>query len=431
MKFDWSKHDRNKLIGILVTVGAILLAVVLLYIWRSEIGKFFSTFIGAAKPLLYAMIVAYILWPLLRFFEKHVFSFIEKKKPRKKLVRTLALILTYAVFLSIIALFMGAVIPQIADSVRTLTERMREYAFSVQNWFNNFTTDNRLLEPIIESDLFSEWRTRLGEFVTKAIEWFYNNIQTLLSGATSYVSTFATEAKNVLLGIVFGIYFLLFKESLFAQVKKLFKSIFKEPTYERIVHYTAMTDHTFGGFINGKILDSVIIGFLCFILMSIFRMPYPALISMIIGITNVIPFFGPIIGAIPSAFFVLIAEPKMTFWFILMVFLLQQLDGNVIGPKILGNFIGLSPLWVIVSITITGGLFGVFGMFFGVPLFAVIYAFVKELTEKRLTEKGLPVETGEYYQDQDYRAIIENKERAWKAPKWMQKIFDGIKRKKK
>jgi hypothetical protein len=114
-----------------------------------------------------------------------------------------------------------------------------------------------------------------------------------------------------------------------------------------------------------------------------------------------------------------------------MVFLLQQLDGNVIGPKILGNFIGLSPLWVIVSITITGGLFGVFGMFFGVPLFAVIYAFVKEITEKRLTEKGLPVETGEYYQDQDYRAIIENKERAWKAPKWMQKIFDGIKRKKK
>ena len=150
--------------------------------------------------------------------------------------------------------------------------------------------------------------------------------------------------------------------------------------------------------------------------MKIFRMPYAPLISMIVGITNVIPFFGPLIGAIPSAFFILIAEPKMTLWFILLVVLLQQLDGNVIGPKILGDFVGLNPLWIIVSITIMGGFFGVFGMFFGVPTFAVIYAVIKELTEKRLVKIGKPPETENYYQDPAYEEIVNPKRHELKLP---------------
>ncbi|MBR5679862.1 MAG: AI-2E family transporter, partial [Clostridia bacterium] len=139
--------------------------------------------------------------------------------------------------------------------------------------------------------------------------------------------------------------------------------------------------------------------------------PYASLISLIIGVTNMIPFFGPFIGAIPSAFFIFIAAPKMTLWFILMVVLLQQLDGNVIGPKILGDFVGLNSLWIIISITVMGGFFNVFGMFFGVPTFAVIYAVVKELTERKLESNGLPRPTEEYYQDITYEEIVKPQRR--------------------
>ena len=428
MKIDWNNHDRESALPKILFVIGILVAVLLFYIWRGLIGDFFSNFIRAAKPLLYAVIIAYILWPMLRFFEQHIFVGLGKNKPNKKLIRTLALILTYAIFLILMSLFIGALVPQIVDSMRTLAERMRDFVKTVQNWFGGITTDNPILEPILESEYFEEWNSKLSEYITKVIEWLYDNIQTLLTGATSYVGTFATEAKNVLLGIVFGIYFLLFKEDLLAQIKKFFTAILTPRAYERAEHYAKLTDRTFGGFINGKLLDSLIIGILCYILMKVFKMPYASLISMIIGITNIIPFFGPFIGAIPSTFFILIADPKMTIWFVLMILLLQQLDGNLIGPKILGNFVGLSPLWTIIAITIMGGLFGVFGMFFGVPIFAVIYAVVKELTENKLTSKELPIETVEYYEDPAYNEIINPPKREHKSPKWVEKLKDKFKK---
>jgi len=400
LKFEWNKRYNTYAA---YAVGVLIAAVIFIFVllrW-DEFDSVLSQIVGVCKPLIYAIGIAYLLWPLLTFFEKKVFGKLEKQRPRKKLVRILALICTYIIFLLVLTLFFGTVIPQISSSFTMLMDRMSMYISTAQTWIDDFIGQT----TFVDAELINNIVDRLNDLINQFITWIYDNFRRALSGVTSYAANFATEIWNVVLGIIFAVYFLLFKERLLAQVKKLSMSLLSENLYKKAAHYACLTDHTFGGFINGKLLDSLIIGILCFILMSIFRMPYAPLISLIIGITNVIPFFGPFIGAIPSTFFVFIADPSMTLWFVLMVFLLQQLDGNVIGPKILGDFIGLSPLWVIVSITVMGGLLGVFGMFLGVPTFAVIYAFIKEITEKKLDKKGLPTDTDAYFADTDYLTI--------------------------
>ena len=412
MKFEWNKRYNTYA---LYASGVLIAAVIFIFIllrW-DEFDSVLSKILSVCKPLIYAIGIAYLLWPMLTFFEKKVFGGLEKHRPRKKTVRILSLICTYIIFLLALTLFFGTIIPQITSSFTMLMDRMSLYISSAQTWFDDIIGQS----TFIDAELINTVIDRLNDLINQMITWIYNNFRKALGGVTSYAANFATEIWNIVLGIIFAVYFLLFKENLLAQVKKLSVSVFPEGVYKKVSHYAVLTDHTFGGFINGKLLDSLIIGILCFILMSIFRMPYAPLISLIIGITNVIPFFGPFIGAIPSTFFVFIADPKMTLWFVLMVFLLQQLDGNVIGPKILGDFIGMSPLWVIVSITVMGGLLGVFGMFLGVPTFAVIYAIIKEITEINLSKKGLPTETDAYYADADYQIITHTPDNAPPRPK--------------
>ncbi len=408
MKLDWKSHDRETLPSKILVLVGVLVAGVLLYIWRAPIGSVVKTFVNAVKPLIYAVIIAYILWPMLRFFENKVFAKLNEKKLRRRLVRILSLLCTYIIFLLLLTLFFSTVIPQVSDSFRSLVDRLRDYIDSGSTWIDSLTAKYPFLDGVFESNLFEMIQTNLNDWLKESINKLdsMNKLVENISTIFDNVSSVAVGMKNVVLGIVFAVYFLLYKESLFAQLKKLTKSVMKDRAYERFTHYAKLTDRTFGGFISGKLIDSIIVGLLCFILMKIFRMPYASLIAMIIGITNVIPFFGPFIGAIPSAFFIFVAEPKMTLWFILLIVVLQQLDGNVIGPKILGDFVGLSPLWIIVAITIMGGIFGIWGMFFGVPTFAVIYAVVKELTERKLEANALPRETDEYYQDLTYKEIV-------------------------
>lgn len=408
MKLDWKCHDRETLPSKILVLVGVLVAGVLLYIWREPIGSVVKTFVNAVKPLIYAVIIAYILWPMLRFFENKVFAKLNEKKLRRRMVRILSLLCTYIIFLLLLTLFFSTVIPQVSDSFRSLVDRLRDYIDSGSTWIDSLTAKYPFLDGVFESNLFEMIQTNLNDWLKESINKLdsMNKLVENISTIFDNVSSVAVGMKNVVLGIVFAVYFLLYKESLFAQLKKLTKSVMKDRAYERFTHYAKLTDRTFGGFISGKLIDSIIVGLLCFILMKIFRMPYASLIAMIIGITNVIPFFGPFIGAIPSAFFIFVAEPKMTLWFILLIVVLQQLDGNVIGPKILGDFVGLSPLWIIVAITIMGGIFGIWGMFFGVPTFAVIYAIVKELTERKLEANAMPRETDEYYQDLTYKEIV-------------------------
>ena len=185
-------------------------------------------------------------------------------------------------------------------------------------------------------------------------------------------------------------------KSVFAHVRKIFCAFFSKARVDRLTQITRKSHQVFSGFIVGKILDSFIIFLICLFFMSLFRWPYAMLISVIVGVTNVIPYFGPFFGAIPSILILLIVDPVTAFWFAIFLLLLQQLDGNVIGPKILGDSTGLSAFWVIFAITVFGSLLGVVGMFIGVPLFAVIYSLISEFVTSRLEQKGLPTETGDY-----------------------------------
>ncbi|MGM9625543.1 MAG: AI-2E family transporter, partial [Eubacteriales bacterium] len=310
MKLDWNKkHTTFAVLAASLIVFAVIC--ISIFLRFNDFGGVLSSIINVCKPLIYAIGIAYLLWSPLCFFEKKVFCKLEKNKPRKKLVRTLSIITTYILFLLVLSLVFGTVIPQIMDSVKMLSVKMNGYISSAQTWID---------DVIVTSDWFdvqfiNDQLDKLNDFINQFITWVYDNCKLLFSGITSYAATFATEIWNVVLGIIFAVYFLLFKENLIAQVKKLFASLLPDTWFQKVVHYVNVTDHTFGGFVNGKLLDSLIIGIMCFILMSILHMPYAPLISMIIGITNIIPFFGPFIGAIPSAFFIFIADPHMTIWF--------------------------------------------------------------------------------------------------------------------
>jgi len=293
-------------------------------------------------------------------------------------------------------------VPQIATSYNDLISRFSSYISSAIAFVDGLIRDFPLFNGEYETitDLID-----VNELMQKARD-FITNSGNLLTDVANYLLTYSVNvvagAKNLLLALIISIYLLAAKERILAQSKKICTALLPDKHIKSIFEFAQYSDRTFGGFIVGKLLDSLIIGILSFIVFAIFKMPYYPLIAVIVGVTNVIPFFGPFIGAIPSAFIIFIADPPKTIWFIILILLIQQLDGNVIGPKILGESTGLSSLGVIVSITIMSGLFGLAGMFFGVPLFAILCALGKKFVESRLQSRELPMDIGEYYSDPSF-----------------------------
>jgi len=218
----------------------------------------------------------------------------------------------------------------------------------------------------------------------------------VLNATATMVFATARQIFNILMGIVISFYMLLDKERLIGQTKKFLYAFLPAFLAVRIMGVTRKSHHIVGGFITGKIIESAIIGLICFIFMSVMRWEYPMLISVIVGITNVIPFFGPFIGAIPCFFFLAINDMGQGLWFLVFIFVLQQFDGNYLSPKILGPYVGLSAFWIIFAVLVMNGLFGLFGMFMGVPVFAVVYTLIKERTYTRLREKGMPTRTEDF-----------------------------------
>ena len=201
---------------------------------------------------------------------------------------------------------------------------------------------------------------------------------------------------NLIIGYIIAIYILVDKEKFKAQSKKLLYTLFDYDRINIILENTRYTDKVFGGFFAGKLLDSLIIGIICFICMIIMGMPYSLIVSVIVGVTNIIPYFGPFIGAIPSAFLIFLVDPGKCLMFIVFIFVLQQIDGNIIGPNIFGSKTGLSSFWVLFSLLIFGGLFGMVGMLLGVPLFSILYSFINGVLKRRLKEKKLPEDSKDY-----------------------------------
>ncbi len=394
-KFDIRKYMSAGATAFLVIVLSI---VAFFAVFRlDKISGFLSTVLTILQPIIFGLVIAYVLNPVVRFFERNL-ERLTKKKKVKSLARKKAVIRKTSIFLSIIltiavlAVLLNMIIPELAESITKLIYELPERFKYVTDYFAKIQGGS------------SQFSTTVEQFIVNAIDrigvWFNTNFS---SKANEWIGMFAISIKNVasvilniVIGVIISVYLLSDKEGFIGKTKKFVYALFGTKKANVIVDTVRRSHMMFSGFIVGKVIDSVIIGILCFILMSILRLPYALIVSVLVGVTNIIPFFGPFIGAIPSAILILITNPVQGLYFIILIIVLQQLDGNIIGPKILSQSTGLSPFWVVFAILLGGGLFGFVGMLIGVPTFAVIYDIIKRIINAVLTRHRLPVDSCEY-----------------------------------
>ena len=364
---------------------------------HSVVGRMAGTFFGLMTPFIYGAALAYVLNPVLNWLEKKVFPKVFGDRVSKRSRRGLGVLLTFLFGCAVVALFLAVLIPQIVESIDNLAQSIYAFLPQAQNFLNDLIAQygtNEMLVDVLSMlgvDI-SDPSMALQRLATRSYTFLTQVLPNLFGG----VMRFTSGLLDVVVGINIAIYLLLSKEVFYAQVKKLLFAFFPRRVAQATLNLTHDSNTIFCGFISGKILDSAIIGVLCFIGCSVLQMPYTVLVSFIVGVTNVIPYFGPFIGAIPSIFIIMIADPLKSLVFAVFVLILQQLDGNIIGPKILGDSTGLSAFWVIFAVTFFGGLFGFVGMLIGVPTFAVIYALVRNFAEFKLGKKGLKTQTPDF-----------------------------------
>lgn len=364
---------------------------------HSVVGRMAGTFFGLMTPFIYGAALAYVLNPVLNWLEKKVFPKVFGDRVSKRSRRGLGVLLTFLFGCAVVALFLAVLIPQIIESIDNLAQSIYAFLPQAQNFLNDLIAQygtNEMLVDVLSMlgvDI-SDPSMALQRLATRSYTFLTQVLPNLFGG----VMRFTSGLLDVVVGIIIAIYLLLSKEVFYAQVKKLLFAFFPRRVAQATLNLTHDSNTIFCGFISGKILDSAIIGVLCFIGCSVLQMPYTVLVSFIVGVTNVIPYFGPFIGAIPSIFIIMIADPLKSLVFAVFVLILQQLDGNIIGPKILGDSTGLSAFWVIFAVTFFGGLFGFVGMLIGVPTFAVIYALVRNFAEFKLGKKGLKTQTPDF-----------------------------------
>ena len=386
MKVEWNKRYTT----IAIYSFIVLCCSMIFYITASQmnaIGTRVSEILGILQPFIIGFGIAYLLNFILRFYEERVFELkgLHKIKPKGK--RALGILLTYITAGVLLTLFIQFVLPQVVESISGLVE-------SIPGYVDELT--KLLDELMLDLDISEEYLTLATDKWNEFQIWIIEFTKGLLPVIGGWIKGIAASIWNIILGIIISIYLLIDKEKFYALGKKITYAVFNKDVANIVLRLTHQSNDTFGKFLSGKILDSAIIGILTFVILTIFKMPYTILISVIIGITNIIPFFGPFFGAIPSTIIILFVSPIQALWFILIIIIIQQLDGNIIGPKILGDSIGISAFWILFSLLVAGKFAGLIGMIIGVPVFAVIYSIIKEMVEGRLKKKGLPSETEDY-----------------------------------
>ena len=373
---DKKPHIKPYRYGMLAGFGAISLSILFFFlIYRFQgFGDAISKLTGILMPFIYGAVIAYLLKPVCNCVE----NFLRRLLPEKMGTVANMLAVTVSLLFGILVVYalIMMIVPQLITSVTTLYYTARNNLNDFVDWASHqeIIASNQKLLDFIETS-YDNLQDTLDNIVrTKLVP----SMQSLLSGAALGVMSFVTFLKNIIIGVIVSVYLLASRKKFGQQCKMILYSLIKPRWADIILEEILYADKMFGGFINGKILDSAIIGVLCYIACLIFKFPSALLVSVIIGVTNVIPFFGPFIGAIPATLLILIQNPIKALWFVLFVLVLQQVDGNIIGPKILGNTTGLSSFWVLFAILLFGGLWGFVGMIIGVPLFAVIYDVLKK-----------------------------------------------------
>ena len=372
--------------------GAIAMSLILFFfLFRLRgIGDAIRTLGDIMAPFIYGGVMAYLLCPLCNCYE----SFFRDLIPRRyhNAVGPIAVALSLITGLLLVYALIIMIAPQLYHSVLSLWNSLPDKVNQFTQWATaTFGEDEALLQYFDTS--YNAIYSELSDWVKNTL---VPGVSSIVSGVGSSVIKIMIFLYNLLIGLIVAVYLLSSRKKIARQGVLIIRSVFPRDWADRILEEIGFIDQMFGGFIDGKILDSAIIGVLCYIGCLIFKFPNPLLISAIVGITNIIPFFGPFIGAIPSAFLILIESPIKAVWFGLFILALQQLDGNVIGPKILGDRTGLSSFWVLFTIILCSGLWGVAGMVIAVPLFAVIYDTVKRLVRRGLIQKD-QVELWENY----------------------------------
>lgn len=395
------KYAYIGLVAFLVVVACLL--VVFAIFQFGTLRSIVSRLLAIVAPFIYGFIIAYMLLPIYNLLYRLLYgAFSSKAKDAKgeraALIWTKAISVTVTILFFLVVLygFGLLVLPETVRSIVNIINAAPETGKKLISWVERLLADNPQLEEVATEliatyfDSLKSWaENTLVPILTGMIDTVYNGLLSTVTGMITFL-------KNFVIGLIAAVYMLLNKTTYAAQGKKLIYSVFKVPAANKIMQNLRYMHKVFSGFITGKVIDSLIIGVLCYIFMALLKMPYAMLISAIVGVTNIIPFFGPFIGAIPSALIILTVSPMQCLYFVIFIVLLQQFDGNILGPKILGGSTGLSSFWVMFSIIFFGGIFGLPGMIVGVPTFAVIISIVAALCRWSLGRKELPIDSADY-----------------------------------
>lgn len=383
MKFKF----EQKYINLSIYVFLIFAASLLFYLGIVQfpaIAQFFKNLSRIFLPITIGLVMAYLFNFFLVIYEEKL---LKKYNDKPKTKRVLGLILTYITVFIILASFLKFILPQLMESLSGIINEIPNYIRDVSIFINN------LAEKL---DFDHQFNAMLLEKVNEVINYFMNLSSNLIPMIANIGISIISSIWNIVIGLIISIYILSDKEKFSALAKKVNYAILPKNGADKALELTRLADRIFGSFIGGKILDSAIIGVLTFIVLLIFQIPYALLVAFIIGITNIIPFFGPFIGAVPAFFIIFFISSQKAFLFLFLIFVIQQIDGNIIGPKILGGSLGISSFWILFSLLIGGKLFGILGMIIGVPAFVFIYEITKEILEARLRKKELPTNIEDY-----------------------------------
>lgn len=400
--FKWDKKYLHwGVTAFLVIACAVLFYMALNYI--GVVGLGLKKLMGILSPFIWGLIITWLIDPMVRTFRKELFLPLTEKIWKKNagraknVAKALAILLGEIVFLAIIAALVYLIVPQLYQSIETIVKSSDTYITNLTKWVETVLNDY----PEIESyalDVISRANESLVSWLQSTL---LPELGSFVSSVTAGVYYVLKGVYNLLIGIIASMYILSNLENFSAGAKRWVYSAMTVENAKKLLDGLKFVNRTFVGFINGKLLDSAIIGLICYVCCALMKMPYTLLISVIVGVTNVIPFFGPFIGAIPSTIIILMVSPMKALVFVIFIVILQQVDGNIIGPKILGSTTGINGFWVLFSIIIGAGLFGFWGMLLGVPVFVVIQSLFTAGVERRLKNRALPCEV-DIYRDMDY-----------------------------
>lgn len=412
----WKFIKNKKIVKLGICALAVVFAAILfnhiLTEWEyvKTLGK---VMLKVLRPVVFGAVFAYLLNPLLKMYEGVIFGKLfakiikKNEKARYRSVRAVSIFFTFATAIAIIVGLLFLIVPALYKNIEDMVLNFSTYADNTMKYLTGLSkeypeiADTVMMYPQKVLDYLKDWTTttlipNASELITNISHGIYGTFKALL---------------DVAVGMILAVYLLISKEKYAAGIKKYLYAIFERDTAYRIVSIAKYTDNHFGKFIVGKILDSAIIGVLSFVVFTLFDIPYTLLVSVIVGVTNVIPFFGPFLGAVPCGVLILLVNPMKALVFAVLILAIQQLDGNVIGPKILGDTTGLDSFAIVFAITLFGGLFGVVGMFIGVPVFATIFGILNGACDTRLKKKNMPVDL-KAYSSRDMVQKIETDDKA-------------------